>query len=200
MEGQRVMEDIDPKLLKIVALAKAGVGGEKDTALAIVKQICERDGIDFDAVMSDTDMPREYIIDEYKVRSRDELQIAIQIVARFATTKEHPDVRGSYYSYDKTIRLRYTATAARHIDTLNALAVYLKAYRAEKRKFLRSLNSAFYSHHNLFSQFSEDTEDDKPLKEKTKQELEDEWRSVQMMQAMTEEVQIRKQLNGGESI
>lgn len=193
------MDDIDPKLLKIVALAKHGIGGEKDVAIALVKRICERDGLDYDAVMSDTDMPKEYIAD-IKVRGRDELQVAIQVAARFATTAEHPQVRGGYYAFDKTIRLRYTCTAARHFETLNAINVYLKAFRNEKKKFLRSLGEAFYSHHGLFSTYAEEpAEDAEPPKPKTKQEREDEWRAMNMMQAMTESVNLTKEIGDGNS-
>lgn len=189
------MDDIDPKILKIVALAKQGIGGEKDTAIALVKRICEREGIDFDELMSDNDVPKEYT-PEIKVRSRDELQVAIQVAARFATTPAHPEVYGRYYSYDKTIILRYTCKPAVHIDTLNAINVYLKAYRNEKKKFMRSLGQAFYSHHNLFSQFKE--ESDEPEKPKSLEERQDTWRAVQMMQAMTEQVNIVKEIDSGE--
>jgi hypothetical protein len=193
------MDDIDPKLLKIVALAKHGVGGEKDSAIALVKRICERDGLDYDAVMSDTDMPKEYVAD-IKVRSRDELQVAIQVAARFATTPEHPEVRGGYYAFDKSIRLRYTTTAAKHFDTLNAINVYLKAFRNEKKKFLRSLGQAFYTHHGLFSQYQEPESDEPtPPKKKTLQERQDEWRAANMMQAMTETVNIVKEIGDGQS-
>lgn len=190
------MIDIDPKLLKVVALAKGGIGGEKDAAIAMVKRICDREGLDFDEVMDDHDKPKEYT-PEIKVRNREELQIAIQVAAKFATTKEHPQVRGRYYGYDRTIILWYTCTPAQHIDTLNAVNVYLKAFRKERTNFLRSLQTAFYSHHNLFSQFKDDDGDDEPPKEKTLQERQDTWRAVQMMQAMTESVNITKEIGDG---
>ena len=190
------MDDIDPKLLKIVALAKHGIGGEKESALALVKRICERDGIDFDAVMSDTDAPREFTADDIKVRGRDELQIAIQVAARFATTKEHPSVAGWYYSFDKTIRLKYTTTTARHFETMNAITVYLKAYRREKKKFLESLNTAFYSHHGLFSQYHEEP-DDEEEKPRTLEQRQAAWRAAHMSMAMTEQVKLTKEIGDG---
>jgi hypothetical protein len=190
------MDNIDPKILKIVALAKQGIGGEKETAIALVKKICERDGLDFDAVMSDTDAPKEVTLDDFKVRGRDELQIAIQVAARFATSKEHPEVAGWYYAFDKTIRLRYTTTAAKHIDTINAITVYLKAYRKEKKKFLASLNKAFYSHHGLFSMYHEDA-DDEEEKPKTLEERQEAWRAAHMSMAMTESVNLTKEIGDG---
>lgn len=190
------MIDIDPKLLKVVALAKHGIGGEKETAMAMVRRICDREGLDYDEVMSDQDAPREYT-PEIKVRSREELQVAIQVAARFATTKEHPDVRGRYYGYDRTVILRYTTSPSMHIDTLNAINVYLKAFRKEKQNFLRSLQKAFYTHHGLFSQFEEPDEDDEPPKPKTDQDRLDDWRAANMMQAMTENVNIRKEIGDG---
>jgi len=192
------VDDVSPKLLKIIALAKQGVGGERDTAIALVRQICERESLDFDAVMSDSgDMPKLYEPD-IKVRGKDELRIAIQVASRFATTPEHPGVRGGYYggSY-REIWLAYTTTAARHIDTLNAIEVYLRAYRREKKKFQLSLQKAFYAHHSLYPQF--DTEDDdQPPKVKTLEERQSDLRAATMMMGMTEQVKIQKQLGGGD--
>lgn len=190
------MDDIDPKILKIVALAKAGVGGEKEVAIRMVKQICEREGIDFDELMSDHDAPKEYS-PEIKVKSKDELRICIQVAARFATTPQNPEVRGRYYSYDRTVILWYTCKPSTHIDTLNAISVYLKAYRAEKKKFMASLKEAFTAHHNLYSQFHEESEDDEP-KERTLEERQNSWRAAHMMQAMTEQVKLTKEIDSGE--
>lgn len=191
------MDDINPKLLKIIALAKQGVGGERDNAIKLVSDICEREGLDFEAVMGEQpDTPREYKPD-IKVRSRDELRIAIQVASRFATTAEHPGVRGGYYGRDYgEIWLRYTTTASKHIDTLNAISVYLTAYRREKKKFAKSLQVAFYSHHSLYPQFEQDG-DARPEKEYTLEDKQDRLRAAQMMMAMTEQVNVHKQIEVG---
>lgn len=191
------MDDIDPKILKIVALAKAGVGGEKETAMRMVKQICEREGIDFDELMSDRNAPKQFE-PEIKVRSRDEMRIIIQVVARFGTTPEHPDVRAGYYSYTKEVWVRYTCTPSMHIDTLNAINVYLKAYRKEKKNFMDALKNAFVQHHNLYSQYHEEDDEPEAPKEKTLEERQADWRAANMMMAMTESVKLTKEIDSGE--
>lgn len=190
------MDDIDPKILKIVALAKAGVGGEKEVAIRMVKQICEREGIDFDELMSDRNAPKQFE-PEIKVRGRDEMRIIIQVVARFATTPEHPDVRAGYYSYTKEVWVRYTCTPSLHIDTLNAINVYLKAYRKEKKNFMDALKDAFVQHHNLYSQFYEAPDEPEEPKPKTAEERAADWRAANMMMAMTESVKLTKEIGDG---
>jgi hypothetical protein len=189
------MDDIDPKLLKIVALAKRGVGGEKTAAIALVKKICLRENLDFDEIMSDTEAVRQYEPD-IKFVGKDELQIAIQVAARFATTKEHPKVVGNWYYGVKLMWLRYTTTPQKHIDTLNAIRIYLKAYRREKKNILRSLPTAFYSHHGLYSSYTKLSEE--PPKPKTDQERLDDWRAANMSQAMTEQVNLVKEIGEGQ--
>lgn len=190
------MDDIDPKILKIVALAKAGVGGEKEVALRMVKQICQREGIDFEELMSDRNAPKQFE-PEIKVRGRDEMRIIIQVVARYGTTKEHPSVRAGYYSYSKEVWVRYTCTPAMHIDTLNAINVYLKAYRKEKKNFMDALKDAFVQHHNLYSQYYEELDDPEEPKPKTVEERQAEWRAANMMMAMTESVKLTKEIGDG---
>lgn len=188
------MENIDPKLLKVIALAKQGVGGEKENAIRMVRAICQREGLDYDFVMSDGGaLPKKYSTD-IKVRSKDELRIIIQVAAKFATSPENPHVRGGYYRGYRECYVEYTATAAQHIDTLNAISVYLAAYRKEKANFMRALNKAFVSHHNLYPQF--DSDDDEPAepKEKTLQERQDDWRAAHVQMSLSEDVKLRKQL------
>ncbi len=193
------MNDIDPKLLKIIALAKGGIGGEKEAAIELVRKICLREGLDFDDVMSDRNAPKEYT-HEFKVQSVDELQIAIQVAARFASTIEHPNVNGGRYRNYKSLRwIKYTTTASQHIDTINAIEVYLQAYRKEKRNIARSLGRAFVSHHGLYQSYSEPESDtpEPPRPPKTAQQRADDYRAMQLTQAMTESVNVTKQIGGG---
>lgn len=192
----RIMQDINPKLLKIVALAKQGIGGEKDTALALVRQMCERENLDFDEVMSDHNAPKERIAD-IKVRSKDELRICIQVAARFAATQEHQGVQGRYFSFDHSVRLWYTATMSRHIDTLNAVEVYLRAYRKEKKLIAEALKTAFTAHHNLYPTYDTDGDDEEP-RERTLEERQATWRAAQVMQGLTESVNIVKTIEAGD--
>lgn len=76
------MIDIDPKLTKIIALAREGIGGEKTAAIKAVKRICEREGLDFDDVMSTTD-EREYVLDITWRNSQEETILA-QVCFTFA--------------------------------------------------------------------------------------------------------------------
>lgn len=192
------MDNIDPKLLKVIALAKHGIGGEKETAIRMVRQICEREGLDYDFVMSDGGaLPKKYSTD-IKVRTKDELRIIIQVAAKFATSPENPHVRGGYYRGYREVFVEYTATAAQHIDTLNAISVYLTAYRKEKANFMRSLNKAFVAHHNLYPQFDTDEEEPQEHKPKTLEERQDDWRAANIGMALSEDVKLHKQLGGGE--
>lgn len=192
------MDDIDPKLLKVVALAREGIGGEKETATRMVRKICKEQGIDFDVLMSGRDQPRSF---EYwtKVRSKSELRVCIQVAARFATTPEHPNVFGRYSSYDKEVRLEYTTTMPKHVETLNALDVYLRAFRKEKKKILEALGDAFTSRHGLYSQFREEPDEDaEPEKPETLEEKQARWRAANLAEAMLENVQVTKQIGEGE--
>lgn len=189
------MDNVNPKLLKIIALAKGGVGGERESAIRLVRSICEREGLEFDAVMSETgDMPKTFEPD-IKVRHKDELRICIQVAARFAATAENPGVTGGAYRGYKEIYLKYTCTAARHIDTLNAIDVYLKAYRREKKNMLEALKDAFTAKHSLYPQY--DTEDDEPPKERTDEDRLKTWRAANLMQGLTESVNLHKQIGKG---
>lgn len=185
------LQDIDPKLLKIIALAKHGVGGEKEQAIRIVKRICLRDGLDFDEVMAGKDQPKKYE-PEFKILTKDEVQIAIQVAARFASTPEHPDVRGGRFRGYKLGYVEYTTTAARHIETINAIEIYLAAYRKEKKNIARALQQAFVINHGLYSQFKEDREDDRPAP--TKDQLEEQARAIALTGALSEDVDLVKRI------
>lgn len=155
------MNDIDPKLLKIVALAKAGVDGEKTAAIALVRRICAREGLSFEEVMSDRDENREFDV-VLKWRNKTEKQIVINIIYKFALTPEHRDFR--MWNYDKSVR--YTTTPAKHLETVNAAAVYLKAYRKERKKIEEDLMSAFLDKHHIYPDWDtkdpDDNEHDQP--------------------------------------
>lgn len=45
---------LDERSLRIVALARSGVGGEKENAQRILRQICEKKHLDFDQVLAGT--------------------------------------------------------------------------------------------------------------------------------------------------
>lgn len=185
------MNDIDPKLLKIVALAKAGVGGEKDTAIALVKKICEREGLDFDEVMSDRDESREF--DAFlHWRNKTERQIIVNIIFKFALTPEHKSFR--MYDFDKSAR--YTTTPAKHLETINAAAIYLKAYRKERKKIEEDLMSAFLDKHDIYPTWNTKSDDDEE-KEPEKVDIQRAMRIAAMSEGM-DDVEIHKQIDSGE--
>lgn len=185
------LQDIDPKLLKIVALAKNGVGGEKAQAIRIVKRICARDGLNFDEVMDGKDQPQKRE-PEFKIVSKDEVQVAIQVAARFASTPEYPDVRGGRFRGYKLGYVEYTATTARHIETVNAIEIYLAAYRKEKKNIAKALQQAFVINHGLYSQFREDRDEERPAP--TAEQLKEQERAIRLTGALSEDVDLVKRI------
>jgi len=184
------MSDIDPKLLKIVALAKQGIGGEKDAAIALVRKICTRENIDFDELMSeDTEQYKRYEL-HIKWRTIDEEDMLAQVCFRFAVTKDHDDLR-----FNRKLKyFIYTTTAAKHIETLNAAHIYLREYRKVRKQMIEEIRSAFVQRNRLFSQYDSDDEPQE-MKLPTADELRRAER-VMMMAADMPHVQIQKQIGG----
>lgn len=179
--------EVDPKLLKIVALAKDGIGGEKTAAIKVLKRICEREGLDFDEVMADTsDAVKEYMLDA-GYRNKIEEIIISQVCWRFAITNEHPKLQ--YNKKAKTFF--YTCTLARHIETMNAAEVYLKAFRKERNKFMQDLAEAFVQKHRLFSTLEHDED-----VERQELDIEGEIRRSALRSNM-DDVTINKQIGKG---
>jgi len=150
------MIDIDPKLTKIIALARHGIGGEKETALNMVQAICDREGYDFDDVMSATDV-REYML-EVKIKNELEMQIVAQVCFKFALMPEHRDL-----NVNKKARVFfYKTTPSKHIETLNAAIVYLNAFRKERKKFEAELAEAFVHKHRIYGESTDDEKRERP--------------------------------------
>ena len=144
------MNDIDPKMLKIIALAREGIGGERETARRIVQKICDEQGLDFEDVMNATDY-REYML-EITFRNKYEELILGQAIMRFALTPEHPGVKINR----KAKAFFYTTTPSKHIETTNAASVYLRAFRKEREKFMDELAESFVHKHKLYSAVKND--------------------------------------------
>lgn len=137
-------DKLDPKLLKIVALAKDGIGGEKTAAIRLVKRICEREGISYFDVMNASDETEHILYCHW--RNKQEEDILAQVCLHFAVTEKNPSL--GYNAVRKVFI--YTTTMAKHIETMNAAAVYLAAFRKERKKILNSLVGAFVYKHNLY--------------------------------------------------
>ena len=155
------MQDIDPKLLKVVALAKDGVGGEKTNAIKIVKRLCAELDLNYDDVMNATEF-RAY---ERPYERNNEHDIIVQILYKFATTPEHPGVRGNKRYKEFYI----TTTPAKYIETMQALAIYIAAYRKDRRRIITDLPMAFIQKHEIFGGHNDPESESKPP---TKAELE----------------------------
>lgn len=186
------MIDIDPKLLKIVALAKHGIGGEKEAAIRLVRRICEREGIEFDDVMSESNEFKKYDV-IFKWKNKVERQIVVNCIWHFALSPEHHELGA--WNYDKSFE--YTTTPSKHLETVNAVDIYLKAFRKEQKKIMQDLMSAFLSKHRLFREFDlpsdkDDDDDDEPP------DIDKLMRQKAIMDGM-DDVEIRKQIGGGDA-
>lgn len=184
-------DQIDELLLKITGLARQGVGGEQEAAVNMVRRRCEQLGLDFDDVMQATD-ERQYTLAVH-LRSRDEFRVTQQTIFKFAITEKHPTLRGSYQGRF----FIYTTTPSKHIETAHAVAVYLAAYRKEKRKFLDDLTMAFIRKHTLWADLPDDGED-KPRPEPTSESYRRAERQMAIGMAM-DNVHLRKELGDGGS-
>lgn len=185
------MIEIDPKLLKIIALAKNGIGGEKDSAIALVKKICEREGLDFEEVMSERSEFREFDLLDIKWRNKLEKQIVINVIYKYALSTEHATCR--LYDFDKSAR--YTTTPSKHLETANAIQVYLQAYRKELKRIQEDIMSAFLDKHEIFPEW-ELPSDQKKKQKKEKVDFKRMMRIAGIAEGM-EDVEIQRQIGSG---
>lgn len=183
------MIDIDPKLTKIIALAREGIGGEKTAAIKAVRRICEREGLDFDDVMNASD-ERDYVL-EIGWKTNAERDILGQVCFRFAITEQHPNVKINH----KARVFLYTTTPSKHIETVNAAAIYLRAFRKERKRMEQELIEAYVIKHRLFAAVSDDSnKSDKPPRERDPMR---DLRLEAMMMGM-DNVQVQKTIEGGD--
>lgn len=145
---------INDRLLKIVKLAKHGVGGEKDAALQKVKWFCEKNGLDFDEVMSsdkDTIERWRYI---FKVRSRAELRVAVQVAAKFL---EKTELKGG--CFNGVASIVFKTTKSKYVEVVYAIEQYLAVFRKERRMIIKSLTDGFIAKHKLYPPTPDNQED-----------------------------------------
>lgn len=169
--------DLDPKLGKIIALAKSGIGGEKETAIRMVKALCEKQGLDYDHVMSDEEPVVRYTI---PFKSKKEFDIQIGIASKIL---DHAD--GFHWNrYRKEMYVE--TTPAKYLELMYAIEIYLAAYRKERRKIMRDLPRAFSMKHELWADSAESS--DRPM---TAKEYEAMMRRAALAEGM-ENVNLRK--------
>lgn len=179
------MIELDPKLTKIIALAKDGVGGEKTTAIRIVKKICLEQGLDFDDVMSLTAKVQEFHL-RVPYYDTGEEDVIAQVIFKFASSKEYPEIKINH----KAHYFFYNCTASQHIETVNAVRIYLRQYRKEKRKIIADLSTAYIYKHNLFTDYAE-KKGEISLEEKARL-----LRQLKLTENM-DDVQLRKEVSDG---
>lgn len=140
----------DPeKLGKLVNVAKRGVGGEKSNAIRILRAICKKNDIDFEDVMSEGGVKKEY---EIKYANVTESQIIIQIIHKFSGDW---DMDIYYLKHGKSVS--FETTPEKYAEILVAVEVLTKLFRQEKKKVKDALFYGFIGKHDLWSQPRKDT-------------------------------------------
>lgn len=167
------------RLGKIVKLAKGGVGGERANAIKLLKSICEKHNLDFNEVMQDSPIVREYAI-PYKKEMY--AKLVAQIVYKYCEVHEVGVGKYRKIIYVKTTQEKY-------IETLNAVDVLVRLYEKERKKLKDVIFFGFLDKHNLYSKPDPDAE----YPESTKEEREARMAGSRMAGFM-EDAQLLKRL------
>jgi len=173
------------QLGKIVALAKRGVGGEKATALKMVRTICKRHSLDFDEVMNDVKLTDHCLV----LKTRNHFKLGIQIVAHYGIYDEDHLHIGE--SLDKK-HLYFETMQEKYIETINAYEVLSRLYEKEKKRMNTAFILGFYQKHDLFLPFK--LKKNKGDKRPTEKEMEEYRRGAKLAEDM-EDAKIQKLLN-----
>lgn len=145
----------------LVLKAKEGDSGESENARRTLKKMCEKHDLDFDEIMSGGEKVEYHFL--YFKRGHKEL--AMQIIARYALTKEHMTLR----EHRDGIAYAYECTLQRHIETIHAYEVLAPLFNKEKRKVLKAFHFGFLDKHQLYPQFTIETNKDKEESEEEMQ-------------------------------
>lgn len=139
-------DDYNKDLLgKIVELAKKGKGGEKETAIRMVKALCKKHGLDFEDVMGQGEQVREYVI-YYKLQRHE--RVVQQIVVAYAFDK-NSEAKISCSRYRKAFFIE--VTQEKYIETLNAVDTLVRLYEKERKKTEDILFYGFLEKHDLYA-------------------------------------------------
>lgn len=133
---------LDGRSLRIVALARSGVGGEKENARRILRQICEKKHLDFDKVLAGTN---DEIIERKLILGRltkDEVSVIARVIMNFGMDEDHKTLNVLYYN-NKPTGFAFECNKATFIETEHAANIYLLAFRKERRQIINSLSAAF---------------------------------------------------------
>ncbi len=132
------------RLGKILKLAKDGLPGERDNALAIVRKLCREHNLDFDALMADKPKKDLRVIRCGKER----FDMCAQTIRRYGCDT-HEEAENLHSDKKRTL-VSFEATEARYIEVLYAYDILKKAYDKEREKIEFTFNTAFFVKHRLF--------------------------------------------------
>lgn len=136
---------------KIVAMAKNGIGGEKDAAVRILKKLCIKHKLDFDEMMSENEAQADCWF-PYK---RGYTGVIRQILWRYAAADSDAKI---YRQGQPPTSYKMRTTKQRYVETLNALDVLLPLYRKERKKAQKAFFYGFLEKHWLFSEIKTDAD------------------------------------------
>ena len=130
----------------LVLKAQEENGAESAGALKTLKRLCESHGLDFEEILSGGEKI-EYHFLKYKKGQKD---LARQVIARYALTKDHMIMRE--HKWDT--QFAFECTAAQHIETIHAYEVLSPLFTKERKKVLKAFHYGFLDKHNLYPQFT----------------------------------------------
>lgn len=141
------MTDQKERLKKLYALAMRGVGGEKETAQAILDKLLKKYAMTID----DLD---EEVIQEYELEYHGKEQDRILMQTVYKVTDEKDTFNHLQYTYSGRAcrtRLRVRCTAAQKAEIEFLFSFYVRLWEKEKEALLQ----AFFQKHRIFGNLKE---------------------------------------------
>lgn len=167
---------------KLVAVAKRGELCEQELAIKRVQRLCEELHLNFDEVMSDRKI--EEFVFPYR---RGQRNIVAQIIERYAKLNNDDPVWINRY---RKVLICKT-TKENYVETVNAMAVLLPAYKQEIKNQRKTIETAFVVKHDLYYMKRDDEEEKEEAKPLTPEQEQRLWAARQMAGNM-KDVDIRK--------
>lgn len=175
------MTDQKERLKKLYALAMRGVGGEKETAQAILDKLLKK----YAMTLDDLD---EEVIQEYELEYHGKEQDRILMQTVYKVTDEKDTFNHLQYTHSGRAcrtRLRVRCTAAQKAEIEFLFSFYVRLWEKEKEALLQ----AFFQKHRIFGNLKEGESG----KELSDEELE---KMYALMHGLSDE-QPLKQIEGG---
>lgn len=160
------MELLIDKLRKIEALARSGIGGEKETAQRMLDALCKKYGITLDQIISVEKKP-------YRFTFKDKLDVMLLSHVVMSVCQTH-----KIMNWKRGRAMYFELTKAQAIDVEDCFRHYRKAWRSQ----LKDMMAAFVNANHLFPPNEEG--DDKPKNEHTPDSRAQAMRIGQLMQGM----------------